>query len=70
MTDSKTVYLGEKVERMEQRGETWTLRQLETASKAHPVVEGRDVIMLASDNYLNLANDPRLREAASLLDGL
>mgnify|MGYP000518941259 FL=1 len=64
MTDSKTAHLGEKVDRMEQRGETWTLRQLETASKAHPVVEGRDVIMLASNNYLDLANDPRLREAA------
>jgi len=65
MTDSKTAYLGEKVERMDERGETWTLRQLETASKPNPVVEGKDVIMLASNNYLDLANDPRLREAAS-----
>jgi len=65
MTDSKTAYLGEEVERMEERGETWTLRQLETASKPDPVVEGKDVIMLASNNYLDLANDPRLREAAS-----
>jgi glycine C-acetyltransferase len=64
MTDSKTAYLCEKVERMEERGETWTLRQLETASKPEPVVEGKNVIMLASNNYLDLANDPRLREAA------
>ena len=64
MTDEKTAYLRDKVEQMDERGETWTLRQLETASKARPVVEGRDVIMLASNNYLNLANDPRLREAA------
>lgn len=65
MTNSKTAYLGEKVERMEERGETWTLRQLETASKPDPVVEGKDVIMLASNNYLDLANDPRLRQAAT-----
>jgi glycine C-acetyltransferase len=64
MTDSKTAYLGEKVEQMEERGETWTLRQLESASKADAVVEGKDVVMLASNNYLDLANDSRLREAA------
>jgi len=60
----KTDYLREKVESMEERGETWVLRQLETASQANPTVEGQEVIMLASNNYLDLANDPRIAEAA------
>jgi len=64
MTEATTAYLRDKLKQMEARGETWTLRQLETASRARPVVEGQDVIMLASNNYLDLANDQRLREAA------
>jgi len=64
MTNEKTAYLRRKYREMDDRGETWPLRQLETASQANPVVEGREVIMLASNNYLDLANDPRLREAA------
>lgn len=64
MGDRKTDYLREKVESMEQRGETWVLRQLETATQANPTVEGKEVIMLASNNYLDLASDPRIAEAA------
>src|ERR1700734_3991245 len=29
-------------------------------------VEGQDVVMLASNNYLGLANHPRIKEAAKL----
>ncbi|PSP82220.1 8-amino-7-oxononanoate synthase [Halobacteriales archaeon QS_1_68_17] len=64
MTERRTAYLRDKVEQMEQRGETWVLRQLETATQANPTVEGQEVIMLASNNYLDLANDSRIREAA------
>jgi len=64
MTRETTAYLHEKYEKMDERGETWPLKQLETASQARPIVEGREVIMLASNNYLDLANDDRLREAA------
>ncbi len=64
MTQQKTDYLREKVEAMEERGETWVLRQLETATQANPTVEGQEVIMLASNNYLDLASDPRVADAA------
>jgi glycine C-acetyltransferase len=64
MTERRTAYLRDKVEQMEQRGETWVLRQLESATQANPTVEGQEVIMLASNNYLDLANDSRIREAA------
>ena len=38
-------------------------RVLESAQDAHVKVEGRDVLMLTSNNYLGFANHPRIREA-------
>lgn len=60
----KTAYLEEKYREMKERGETWELQTLQSPSQAHSIVEGEDVIMLASNNYLDLANDPRLKNAA------
>ncbi|MEO8422638.1 MAG: glycine C-acetyltransferase [Actinomycetota bacterium] len=40
-------------------------RTLESATGAHARFDGRDVINLASNNYLGLANHPRVNEAAS-----
>lgn len=42
----------------------WKLRVLEGPSQPHCVVDGKEVLMLCSNNYLNLSNHPRLREAA------
>ncbi|HEX9307904.1 MAG TPA: pyridoxal phosphate-dependent aminotransferase family protein [Anaeromyxobacter sp.] len=39
-------------------------RVLESAPDAEVTVEGRRMIMLGSNNYLGLANDPRLKRAA------
>lgn len=60
----KTEFLEREYKNMLERGETWTIRDLNGPSQPHVVVEGKKCIMLASNNYLNLANDPRLREAA------
>src|SRR5258708_38459927 len=38
-------------------------RVLESPQDAHVRVEGRDVLMLTSNNYLGFANHPRIREA-------
>ncbi|MFW6064340.1 MAG: aminotransferase class I/II-fold pyridoxal phosphate-dependent enzyme [Candidatus Natronoplasma sp.] len=59
----KTDYLMEKYEEMKQEGLTWTIRNLEGPSQPHVTVDGKECIMLASNNYLDLANHPRLREA-------
>ncbi|MFW6458841.1 MAG: aminotransferase class I/II-fold pyridoxal phosphate-dependent enzyme [Halodesulfurarchaeum sp.] len=64
MTSNSTQYLAGKLEEMRDRGETWTLRELETASKPNVTVEGKEAVLLAANNYLDLANDPRIREAA------
>jgi len=42
----------------------WKLRNLEGASTPRCTVEGKKVIMLCSNNYLNLSNHPKLKEAA------
>ena len=42
----------------------WKLRILETGSKPHSVVDGKKVIMLCSNNYLNLSNHPSLIKGA------
>ncbi len=60
----KTEFLKREYEKMKERGETWTIRSLSGPSKPHVTVEGKECIMVASNNYLNLANDPRLKEAA------
>ncbi len=59
----KTDYLKEKYEDMKEEGLTWTIRNLEGPSQPHVTVDGKECIMLASNNYLDLANHPRLREA-------
>lgn len=69
MTNDRTSYLRDWYEEMRERGETWDLRTLQTPSRATATVDGHDVIMLASNNYLDLANDPRLREAAKAAIG-
>ncbi|MEM1619049.1 MAG: aminotransferase class I/II-fold pyridoxal phosphate-dependent enzyme [Desulfurococcaceae archaeon] len=53
-----------KLKELYERGEFWEIRKLMSPAGPRVVVEGREVIMLASNNYLNLANDPRLKHAA------
>lgn len=63
MTDKKTEYLTKKYEEMKEEGLTWTIRDLEGPSQPHVTVDGKECIMLASNNYLDLANHPKLRKA-------
>ncbi|MFO7793110.1 MAG: glycine C-acetyltransferase [Candidatus Saliniplasma sp.] len=60
----KTEYLRKKYEEMKKEGLTWKIRDLEGPSTAHVTVDGKECIMLASNNYLDLANHPELRKAA------
>jgi len=57
-------YLGEQLEAWKQAGTYQRLRLLESASAAESRFDGRDVINLASNNYLGLTTHPKLREAA------
>jgi len=42
----------------------WKIRELQGPSTPKARVDGKDVIMLCSNNYLNLSNHPKLKEAA------
>ena len=42
----------------------WKLRVLQGPSKPRSLVDGREVIMLCSNNYLNLSNHPKVKRAA------
>jgi len=57
-------FLREEYEDLVKNNFDWKLRILETGSKPHSVVDGKKVIMLCSNNYLNLSNHPRLIKGA------
>ena len=57
-------YLHDQLEQWRAEGTYQRLRILESASAAHSRFDGKDVINLASNNYLGLTTHPKLREAA------
>jgi len=62
--DSKTAYLAEQLDDLKQQGLFTTIRTIESPMGARIRVDGRDVLNFCANNYLGLANHPRLREAA------
>jgi glycine C-acetyltransferase len=57
-------YLHDQLELWKQEGTYQRLRILESESAAESRYDGKDVINLASNNYLGLTTHPKLREAA------
>ncbi len=53
-------YLGEEYRSLKEQGLTWEPRELQGPSKAVSLVEGREVIVLCANNYLNLSTHPRV----------
>ena len=62
-----TAFLKEDYEELVKNDFDWKLRILETGSTPHSIVDGKEVIMFCSNNYLNLSNHPRLIQGA--IDG-
>jgi len=58
-----TKYLGEEYQRLVRESLNWQLRVLESASEPICTVDGKEVLMLCANNYLNLATHPRVVEA-------
>ncbi len=65
MAEGRLGYLKEELEELERAGTALHPRVLEAEQRARTRFDGRDVINLASNNYLGLAAHPRLKEAAS-----
>ncbi|MFQ5891287.1 MAG: glycine C-acetyltransferase [Candidatus Methanofastidiosia archaeon] len=57
-------FLREEYLQLKKQGLDWKLRVVEGPSAPRCRVEGKDVIMLCSNNYLNLSNHPKLKNAA------
>src|SRR6201995_3996785 len=57
-------YLADQMKELEQKGTHFKLRVLMDEQAPECTVDGKHVINLASNNYLGLTTDPKLREAA------
>jgi glycine C-acetyltransferase len=62
--ESKTAYLVEQLEELHEQGLFNHIRTIESPMDGHIVVDGQSVLNFCANNYLGLANHPRLREAA------
>jgi glycine C-acetyltransferase len=59
-----TAFLKVEYQELVKNNLDWKLRSLESGSLPHSVVDGKEVIMLCSNNYLSLSNHPKLIEAS------
>jgi glycine C-acetyltransferase len=59
-----TDFLKTEVDELKAKSLNWTIRELQGPSVPRAKVDGKDVLMLCSNNYLNLSNHPKLKKAA------
>lgn len=59
-----TKFLKEEYNQIQKEGREWVHRSLETPSETQVTVDGKELLMLCSNNYLNLANHSHLRKRA------
>lgn len=58
-----TNYMVDEYRRLVNEQLNWELKVLETASKPVCRVDGKEVLMLCANNYLNLSTHPKVVEA-------
>lgn len=58
-----TDFLVEELNSLKQAGLYRPLKELQSPQRPRSVIDGREVINLSSNNYLGLADDPRLKQA-------
>jgi glycine C-acetyltransferase len=64
MKRNPNAFLKNEYEELVKNDFDWKLRILQSGSTPHSIVDGKEVIMLCSNNYLNLSNHPRLIKEA------
>lgn len=64
MKHDSTAFLTNEMVEIREAGREWVHRILEGPSDTVCKVEGKEVIMLCSNNYLGLSNHPKMKEAA------
>jgi len=65
LTRDPTAFLREEVEALVAQALDWKIRVIRGPSAPRSLVDGREVVMLCSNNYLNLSNHPKLKRAAA-----
>ncbi len=65
MKRDPTAFLKQEYEALAAQSLDWKIRVLKGPSAPHSNVAGKEVIMLCSNNYLNLSNHPKLKRAAA-----
>jgi glycine C-acetyltransferase len=56
--------LREELRGLDEQDLLWRVRTLQSPSAPHAKVDGKNVVVLCSNNYLGLANHPKLKQAA------
>jgi glycine C-acetyltransferase len=64
MTRSPTAFLKEEMTDLRKSNLEWNIRYLEDGSKPHSKVDGKNVLMLNTNNYLGLATHPKIIQAS------
>ncbi|MHA1916203.1 MAG: aminotransferase class I/II-fold pyridoxal phosphate-dependent enzyme [Promethearchaeota archaeon] len=64
MTRDPVAFLKSDMNELRESNLQWTVRYLEQGSKPHSVVDGKEVLMLNTNNYLGLATHPKVVQAA------
>jgi glycine C-acetyltransferase len=63
MTRDPIKYLGEEYQQLKEEGLTWEPRELQGPSRPVSIVDGREVVVMCSNNYLNLSTHPKVVKA-------
>jgi len=64
MKRNATEFLKTEYQDLVSKNLDWKIRILESGSAPHSTVDGKNILMLCSNNYLNLSNHPRLIKGA------
>jgi len=65
MKRDPTAFLRQEYEALVAQSLDWKIRVLQGPSAPRSKVDGKEVVMLCSNNYLNLSNHPKLKRAAA-----
>ena len=63
-TDEKTQYLADNISELQEQGLYNNIRVIDSPMDGQVVIDGKRVINFCANNYLGLANHPRLKQAA------
>ncbi|MBU0496541.1 MAG: aminotransferase class I/II-fold pyridoxal phosphate-dependent enzyme [Candidatus Thermoplasmatota archaeon] len=64
MKRNSAAFLRDEYQELVKNGFDWKIRELQGPSSPRCIVDGKEMIMLCSNNYLNLSNHPKLIKAS------